>query len=333
MFKPPRTKDFLLSLVIPVYNEAKSLQELCERIQRVCQKEGYFYEIVFIDDGSLDNSRLQIENLTKSFPIKAVFFSRNFGKEHAISAGLRWALGDAVLLMDSDLQHPPELIPEFIQYWSEGFDNVYTVRESRKDQDFITSISSSLFHKFFSKISEIEIPPNAGDFRLLDRKVVTVLNSLEERQRYMKGLYAWAGFSSYALSYCPQQRDYGKTSFNLRKLGNLAASGVTSFSIWPLRLWVFVGCVVALSALFYGVFIFVETFIFGIITPGFPTLLISLLFLGGVQLISIGVVGEYVANIFNEVKRRPPYIIESTLGFENKNDYREKREENYPVCG
>ena len=314
-----RQKKLFLSLVIPIFNESSNLDELCKRVEKICKKCTESYEAIFIDDGSTDDTLLQLKNLSFRYPLKVVSFSRNFGKESALTAGLLHAKGDAVVLMDGDLQHSPEMILEFVAHWRSGVDDVYTVRKSRSDQIFFVKWLSLLYYWIHGKITEVEIPKHAGDFRLLDRKVVDTLNSLEERQRYMKGLYAWVGFSSLGLPYAPASRNSGKSRFNLRSLFKLAVSGITSFSNWPLRLWTFLGFFVAFSSLLYGVWIFIETFVYGIITPGFPTLSICLLFLGGVQLISVGVLGEYVANIFSEIKRRPHYVVKEKFGFDDGN--------------
>lgn len=315
-----RVQDPLLSIVVPVYNEGNLIAEFCCNLESVCKRSVEKYEIIFVDDGSRDNSFSELVRLQKKSSIKALCFSRNFGKEYAITAGLKHAGGDMVLIMDGDFQHPTEMIPDFIKYWKDGIDNVYTVRSCRKDQSFLIRCLSNLFYWLNNKISEINMPPHAGDFRLLDRCVVNVLNSLDEKQRYMKGLYAWAGFTSVAIPYIPQVRLVGGSRFRFGKLLKLAFAGITSFSNWPLRIWTIVGTIVATSSLLYALYILIETFFYGIITPGFPTLSVCLLFLGGVQLISIGVVGEYIASIFNEVKRRPHYIIKEKIGFDLSNN-------------
>lgn len=313
-----RKENYLLSIIIPIFNESSTLSKLCTKIDSVCRKSIKNYEIIFVDDGSSDDSLFKLQSLKEVFPLKVVSFSRNFGKESAITAGLKHTKGDLVLIMDGDGQHPPEMIPELVSYWKKGIDNIYTVRISRDDQPLLIRYLSKLFYKLHSSITEIKIPANAGDFRLLDRKVVDALNRLEEKQRYMKGLYSWVGFPSLAVPYEPLARSEGKSRFKLKSLLGLALLGITSFSNWPLRLWVLVGAFVAFSSLLYGFYILFETVVFGIITPGFPTLTVCLLFLGGVQLISIGVVGEYVANIFDEVKKRPHYVIEKKFGFEQE---------------
>ncbi|MCF6765041.1 glycosyltransferase family 2 protein [Thiotrichales bacterium 19S3-7] len=301
-----------IELIIPVYNEADLIGSFIKKLDEKLQSYTNRYRMILIDDGSSDNSADIIAPLTNQYPITLVSFSRNFGKEPAITAGLKEASTDAdfVIIMDSDFQHPLDIIDQFIEKWHEGYDNIYGVR-SRDDQPFFKRLFSSWFYKINKLIMNIELPADAGDFRLIDRQVLIALNALPETNRFMKGLYAWVGFKGCPVPYqvAPRAGD-GKSKWNYRKLFELALTGITSFSDWPLRIWSLIGVIISLLAFCYGIYVVIDTFfISGVRTPGWATVVAGITFLGGIQLISIGVVGEYVARIFNEVKQRPIYII------------------------
>lgn len=312
-------KNIFLSIVIPVYNEEENLELLYKRLKNVLNGLGCNYEIIFVNDGSTDNSLEKLINLHKNDNnIKIIDFSRNFGKEIALTAGLDFSKGDVVITMDADLQHPPELIPEFLSKYKEGYDVVYTIRKSREDEKVLKRFATKIFYKLMKKFVNINIPENAGDFRLLDRKVVESLKKLKERNRYMKGLFAWVGFSQTAIYYEPEKRYAGKTKYNYFKLLNLALEGITSFSNIPLQIASYLGFIIAILSFIYATIIIAKTIVFGKDVPGYASLITIILFLGGVQLISIGILGEYIGRIYNEVKQRPLYIVRKLYTSDDK---------------
>jgi glycosyltransferase involved in cell wall biosynthesis len=246
--------------------------------------------------------------------MRYVSLSRNFGKEAALTAGIDRARGDVVLLMDADLQHSPALIAEMIAAWRAGADMVYTVRATRGDESFLKKLGTKVFYRLVNAGAAVEIPANAGDFRLLDRAVVDALKSLPERNRFMKGLYAWVGFRSVAVDYVPDERHAGESSFSMRRLSRLAVTGVTAFTNTPLRLWSALGALIAVGAILGGVWFIIEHYTFGADVPGWATLAVSTMFFSGIQLLSIGILGEYVGRIFDEVKQRPVYLVRHDTG-------------------
>ena len=269
------------------------------------------YEIVFINDGSKDNTLNVLLNAKQNFKnIRIINFSRNFGKEAALTAGLDKARGDAAIPIDVDLQDPPELIKELVTKWREGYDVVLAKRADRTSDSFAKRVSADLFYKLNGKISNVDIPNNVGDFRLMSKRVVEALNQLPENQRFMKGLFAWVGFKTVVIEYVREKREAGQSSFNGWKLWNFALDGITSFSTLPLRIWLYIGALVSLLSFLYGSFIILKTLIFGVDLPGYASLAVIMLFLGGIQLIGIGILGEYIGRIYSESKRRPSYIIE-----------------------
>lgn len=297
----------LLSVVVPCYNESENLAlfipKLCEQLDASSPN----YEILLINDGSKDNTR----DISLSFANPQIYYielSRNFGKEAALMAGLDKANGDLVLLIDADFQHPFEKISEMIDLWRSGYQMIYCVIINRNGESILKRLGTKLFYQLMST-SEVAIPENAGDFRLLDRKVVNALKDLPEKNRFMKGLYAWVGFKSIAIPYEPKIRHAGNSSFNLKKLSRLALSGLTSFTTIPLQLWVIIGTTISLLSLIYGVYLAIDTFIYGNSVNGWPTLAVAIMLFSGIQLLSIGVLGEYIGRIFTEVKCRPLYII------------------------
>jgi glycosyltransferase involved in cell wall biosynthesis len=303
-----------ISCILPAFNEGATLPallaELCEQLRRHFEH----WEIIVVNDGSSDDTELRIAPWLKDRRIRYVSLSRNFGKEAALTAGLDRARGDLVLLMDADLQHPPALLPDMLGAWREGADMVYTVRATRGDESLLKKLGTRLFYRLVNAGSTVPIPANAGDFRLLDRSVVDALKSLPERNRFMKGLYAWVGFRSVAVTYEPNERFAGDSSFSMGGLSRLALTGVTAFTNAPLRLWSAVGATIAVGALLGGLWIVVEHYTFGADVPGWATLAVSALFFSGVQLLSIGILGEYVGRIFEEVKQRPVYVVGSEAG-------------------
>lgn len=306
-----------ISCVVPAYNEEAGIAEFIAALTHTLKKLNYIYEIIIIDDGSQDNTAAIMQQLRTQFAFRYLRFSRNFGKENAISAGLEYTQGDAVILLDADFQHPLELITQFINKWEEGYDMVYAVRQNRSDESWLKRNCAKAFYQFTSRINHINIPANAGDFRLLDRKIVNSLQKLPERNRFMKGLYSWVGFKQIAVPFEVQPRKTGTSQWNFYSLLDLAITGITSFTAFPLRLIALGGIGVATLAILYGIWIIVSTLIFGIQTPGWATIVTTITFFGGLQLFALGVVGEYIGRIFDEVKHRPHYIIDEEASFDS----------------
>jgi glycosyltransferase involved in cell wall biosynthesis len=310
----------LLSVVVPVKNEEQGIVPFVERVSaildRIAPEDGW--EILFVDDGSTDQTLAAIIAANLRDPrVRALSLSRNFGKEAALSAGLDHARGQAVVPMDVDMQDPPEVLPEMVAKWRDGYEMVFGVRRCRDSDGWAKRVTAGLYYRAHNAVSADKIPENAGDFRLLDRKVVEVIRALPERNRFMKGLFAWAGFRQAAVEYDRAEREFGKTKFNSWKLWTLALDGITSSSTAPLRIWSYVGACVALFAMAYSGFIAVRTTFYGISVPGYASIMVSVLFLGGVQLISLGVLGEYVGRILTETKQRPLYVVRDTVGIES----------------
>ncbi len=288
-----------------------------DRLTTVLDPLNLNYDIVCVNDGSKDNTlSLLIEHHYKDPRIKVINLSRNFGKEAAMSAGLDYTEGEAVIPIDADLQDPPELIMEFLEKWREGYDVVYGVRKSRQGESWIKKLTAQYFYRFIGKISTIPIPPDTGDYRLMDKKVIHALRRLPERNRFMKGLFSWVGYKQVPVYFVREPRKLGKTSFNYWKLWNFALDGITSFSSVPLKVWSYTGLIISIIAFIYGSFLFFKTLILGIDLPGYASTIVIILFLGGIQLISLGVIGEYVARIYEEIKQRPLYLVRETYGFE-----------------
>ncbi|MEO8401188.1 MAG: glycosyltransferase family 2 protein [Gammaproteobacteria bacterium] len=311
-----KNKEVFISCVVPVYNEQANIENFFTELTRVLRTLTHTFEIIVVDDGSRDMTIAAVMQLPKEFNVKLIGFSRNFGKETALTAGLEHCSGDVAIILDADFQHPIDTLPAFLTQWGLGYEMVYGVRKNRDNESRIKRSLTRFFYWFMAKITKIEIPNNAGDFRLLDRKVVDAINSFQESARFMKGLYAWVGFKKIAVPFEVQNRAAGKSSWGLGKLTELAVTGITTFSDIPLRVWGFVGFVVSLISLIYAVYIVTDTLINGTDLPGFPSLIVAVMFLSGIQLLSIGILGEYIARIFTEVKRRPKYIIETKYGFE-----------------
>ena len=303
-----------ISCSVPAFNEGQSLPRLLGELSAELRQHFAHWEIVVVNDGSSDDTELQVAPWLNGKGVRYVSLSRNFGKEAALTAGLDRARGDLVLLMDADLQHPPALIPDMLRAWHDGADMVYTVRATRGDESFLKKLGTRIFYRIVNAGSAVQIPANAGDFRLLDRSVVDALRSLPERNRFMKGLYAWVGFRSVAVPYEPNERFAGDSSFSMRGLSRLAITGVTAFTNAPLRLWSAVGATIAVCALLGGAWIIVDHYTSGSNVAGFATLAVSAMFFSGVQLLSIGILGEYIGRIFDEVKQRPVYLVRHDSG-------------------
>lgn len=303
-----------LSCVIPCYNEAENLRRLLPELARVLEATGCAWEVVLVDDGSRDASAA-LEALWAQRPgFRTLQLSRNFGKEAALTAGLEAAHGDVVVLMDADLQHPPALIATFLERWRAGADVVYGLREDRRDEGPLKRLGTRAFYRLVNLGDRFELPEGAGDFRLLDRAVVDALLALPERNRFMKGLYAWVGFHSVAVPYVPPPRASGRSHFSLWKLFRFSLDGLTGFTTWPLRGVTLVGLLMALFGFGYGGFLSLDYLMFGHPVSGWTTIIVTLLFFIGVQMISLGVIGEYVARIHEEVKGRPLYVVRRALG-------------------
>lgn len=301
-----------ITILVPAYNESEVLHTLYERLMSLADtKTNYDFEFLFINDGSKDNTLHIIKKLsTQDTRVSFVNLSRNFGKEIAMLAGFDHAKGDAVVIIDADLQDPPELIPEMITYWEEGYDDVYARRASRSGETAIKKLTSSLFYKILQKTTRVEIQQETGDFRLLDRRCVEALREMRESQRYTKGMFSWIGFNKKEIIYNRDARLAGETKWSYVKLIELAIEGITSFTTLPLRISALMGLIVSMGAFMYIVAIVVRTILFGTEVAGYPSLMAVILFLGGVQLLSLGIIGEYVGRIFNETKNRPTYFVE-----------------------
>lgn len=301
----------LLSIVVPVYNEESILPDFHQRLNSVLSKLNILSEVVYVNDGSTDGSLTLLQTLKTQNPHLAILdLSRNFGKEIALSAGLDYAQGDAVIVIDADLQDPPELIPKLLKQWQAGYDIVYAKRIKRKGETWFKKTSAYLFYRLIQKMSSITIPKDTGDFRLLSRRAVEALKRFRERHRFMKGLFAWIGYAQIAVSYEREARNKGQSKWNYWKLWNLAIEGITSFSIAPLKLASYLGFTTAFSAFIYAMTIIYKTLVFGEPVQGYPSLMVVMLFLGGIQLVTLGIIGEYLGRTFDEAKERPLYLVQ-----------------------
>lgn len=311
MASPFPPKNCLISLIVPFYNEAEAVGAFFARVVPVLENIPELdYEIICVNDGSCDATLNELLASSKTNPnIQILDLSRNFGKEAALTAGIDAAHGNAVIPMDADCQDPPEIIPLLVDKWRNGYEVVLARRSDRSTDTWAKRFSASMFYRVHNQITANAIPDNVGDYRLMDRCVVDVLKSLPERTRFMKGLFAWVGFKTTTVDYAREERLVGHTKFNGWRLWNFAVDGITSFSTLPLRIWTYIGASISFLALGYGAWIAIRTLIYGVDVPGYASLLTSILFLGGVQLVGIGVLGEYVGRIFIETKQRPIYVV------------------------
>jgi len=299
-----------VSVVVPVYNEQEGLPELHRRLSDVLDTTQLPYEIIYVNDGSSDGTLDVIQKLKRDDgKIGVVDLSRNFGKEIALTAGLDYADGDAVIVIDADLQDPPELIPQLIAGWREGYDVVYATRTARDGETFIKKTTAHMFYRVIRAICRFDVPQDTGDFRLLSRRAVAAIRQLREQHRFMKGLFAWIGYKQKAVPYRRAPRFAGQTKWNYWRLWNFALEGVTSFTIVPLQLATYLGLAVAACAFIYGAEIIIKTALYGNPVPGYPSLMVVILFLGGVQLVAVGIIGEYLGRMFDETKGRPLYLV------------------------
>lgn len=309
----------ILTILVPVKDEEEAIAPFVARVGKVLDAlpdpAAHAWEILFIDDGSSDGTLLAIMAANTRDPrVLALSFSRNFGKEAALSAGLDHASGAAVIPIDVDLQDPPEVIADMVRAWRSGSDVVYGVRRNRESDSLPKRLTADLYYRAHNWLASDKIPEHAGDFRLLDRKVVDVIRKMPERNRFMKGLFAWSGFKQTAIEYDRVERQVGTTKFRYWRLWTLALDGITSASTVPLRVWSYVGVIVALLSFFYAVFVMIRTLVSGVDVPGYASMMTAILFFGGLQLISLGVLGEYVGRILVETKQRPIYVVRETVG-------------------
>ena len=297
-----------LCCVVPAHNEAENLKNFIPALSRALKQQNIRFEIIVVDDGSKDNTIEVLQGLQKDHPLRVLEFSRNFGKEAALYAGLDHVDADLALLIDADFQHPISAIPTMLSLWKEGYEMVYGIR-NRETESWLKKLFTHIYYKILNASSTLNIPENAGDFRLLDAKVVHAIRELPERNLYMKGLYAWVGFKSIGILFTEKERQCGRSSFNFKSLLNLAISGLTAFSDLPLRICIYLGILLGIFSFSYGCWITVQTLFEGAKVPGWATLAAGLAFLGAIQLIFIGILGEYISRIYSEVKARPRYII------------------------
>ncbi len=315
---PPDSGAVELSVVVPLYNEELNIDYLFERLRSVLSRLNMTYEIVCVNDGSRDKTLERLIEYHHHNPkIKVVNLSRNYGKEIALSAGLDYAKGAAVVPIDADLQDPPELIEELVAKWREGYDVVYATRRSRDGESWLKRFTAKAFYQVIDSISHVPIPRDTGDFRLLDRRVVDAIKQLPERTRFMKGLFAWVGFKQTSVLFDRPSRHKGETKWNYWRLWNFALDGIMSFSFVPLKVWSYIGLLVAIPTFFYASFLVIRTLIYGVDVAGYASIMVAVLFLGGVQLISLGVIGEYIGRVYEEVKGRPLYLVRESYGFES----------------
>ncbi len=316
---PDRSGRPTLTVVVPVFNEEETVGPFLEVVDPLLRKLDCSHRYVFVDDGSHDRTVAALRDLQRDYQeISIVVLSRNFGKEAALTAGLDQAEGDLVVIMDVDLQDPPELIETFLERWREGYDIAFGLRSSRESDSLAKRLTAKGFYTIFNWIAREPIPFNAGDYRMMDRKVVSEIRRLRERNRFMKGLMAWPGFKSTAVPFVRPPREAGESSWNYWKLWNFALDGITGFSMAPLRLWLYVGAFIAFVSLLFAGYIVIKGLFFGTDVPGYASLMVAIAFFGGVQLLTLGLIGEYLGRIFQEVKQRPIYIIDKVLEAEEK---------------
>ena len=314
-----QSESTVISVVAPVFNEAEGIRSFVDAVVAELELLTDAWEIVLVDDGSTDRSWETMQTLHAEEPrIKILRFSRNFGNQAAVSAGLKFAQGEAIITMDSDLQHPPELIPEMVQHWQNGFHSVFTIRTYSEDTSVVKRVTSSVFSMIMNLFSHVSLQEGLSDYRLLDRKVVDSVNSMGENARFLRAMISWLGFRQIGIPFTTKPRVAGTTKFSFTKLFRLALDSITSFSVLPLRWITACGLTVAAVSLCYAMYILGEVLMTGIATPGWPTLVVAVLFLGGMQLTALGIVGEYVGRIYMETKRRPLFVIQDKAGFDSE---------------
>ncbi len=306
----------LISIVIPFYNEEQNIKPLYLKLCQVFETSNFDFELIYVDDGSADQSLSLVEKLhQEDSRVKFISFSRNFGHQVALSAGLDYAQGDAVILMDSDLQHPPEVIPTLLSKWQKGYENVYTIRSNDYNQDSLKKYSSQLFYKVFYMLTKLKIPANGADFRLIDRKLVLQLRKMQERNRFLRGLIYWSGYKSIGIEYKEGLRKSGEKKYKLKNMILLAVDAITSFTTKPLYIGIFIGIIFAVLGFLYLLYVLYVSMVLGITVSGWASLISLFTILGGIQLIMMGMIGIYVGKIFEEVKQRPLYLVQKQKGF------------------
>ena len=309
----------MISIVVPMFNEAENIHKFFSRLKAVLEKVGCLWEVICINDGSEDATlSCLISFHQQDSRVKVIEFSKNFGKEYAISAGIHHASGDAIIVIDSDLQHPPETIIDFIGRWRNGSEIVFGVRHSRENEKVLKRISSKMFYFIFGKLTKNRSYQNISDFCLLDKKVVNIIKEFPEQNRFMKGIIAWVGFKQDFVEYRLQKRNAGQSKWNYWRLWNFAIEGITSFSTITLRIWTYIGFTLSFISFLYAGKIVLEKIIFGIAVPGYASLIVAITLLGGVQMLSLGIIGEYIGRIYIEVKNRPLFIIRKLYGFDQE---------------
>jgi len=310
-----------ISIIVPAFNEEAVLPEFQKRIKGVAKELPYDLDIIYINDGSTDNTLEVLKDFYQEDPsVKVLDLSRNYGKEIALTAGLDYSTADAAIPIDADLQDPPEVIPRLIEKWEEGFNVVYARRASREGESWLKKTTAKSFYRFMQRLGRVSIPENVGDFRLIDRKALNALKELREHHRFMKGLFTLIGFKQIAIDYNRDPRFAGETKWSYWKLWNFSLEGITSFSIAPLKLSSYLGLLTAFAAFSYGIFVFGKALVLGDDVPGYPSLMIVIAFLGGIQLVVLGIIGEYLGRVFNETKNRPLYFIQDVIELKGEDD-------------
>jgi polyisoprenyl-phosphate glycosyltransferase len=316
---------FSLSLIVPFYNEEEGIGLFFDNVLKVIRSLTDDYEIICVNDGSSDKTLNKLEHYQHlDTRMGIINLSRNFGKEAALTAGIDYSTKDIVIPIDADMQDPPELISQMIEKWQKGFDIVLAKRQHRKDK-FFKRVTANLFHKLFSYLTNHNLETGAGDFRLLDRKVVEVIKLLPEKTRFMKGIFSWVGFNSTSIYYNRPERSIGLTKMSFFKLLNHAVDGIVSFSTKPLKIWLYIGLFFSMVSFTYASFLIIRTLLLGTDVPGYTSLMVVILFIGGIQLISLGIIGEYIARVYREVKNRPIYIVDSVYGLREKTAEQNKK--------
>lgn len=313
----------IISIIIPMYNEEESLPMLYERLMKVLNNIKYDYEILFVNDGSGDKSLDIVKGFNRiNSNVSYISLSRNFGKEVAMAAAFDYVIGDAAIIMDADLQHPPELIHEMIKYWEQGYDDIYAKRRIRKGESVIKRYTAKKFYKILGKVSRIPIQEDTGDFRLISRRFIDELKKIRESQRYTKGMFSWVGLKKKEIYFDSEARIAGTTKWSYGKLIDLAVEGVTSFTVMPLKISMILGMGIGTISFIYLLYIVMKTLIFGVDTPGYASIICVVLFMGGIQLFSLGIIGEYLGRVFMETKNRPLYVVEEYKGKGNPHEKR-----------
>jgi polyisoprenyl-phosphate glycosyltransferase len=321
----------LITIVIPAFNEAANLDRLIAGLVPVLERLEMHWEVIFVDDGSTDETLAILKKLNRQDPrFAAISLSRNFGQDIALAAGLRYARGDAAILMDADFQHPPQMIDVFVAKWREGYQVVYGQRvDDSIARPPMRRLVSGFYYRLFNALTNTNVPDGAGDFRLLDRKAIDAMNRMGDVARYSKGIYSWIGFRSIGAPYAVGTRTDGASRWKLRRLFRFAIDGITSFSTAPLRIWSLFGLILSVVAFGYALIVLTETLLFGRDSPGYPTIIISIMFFAGIQLISLGVLGEYVGRVFEQVKGRPLYFVADEIGLSSENGASSSNVERY----